>query len=226
MTCEELRELAPEIALDIADGEERARALRHLSECAECRRLIAQLSEVADELLVLPAAKDPPVGFESRVIARLGPAAKPQRRRLRRVALVVAPALAAAAVAAAALVAVYSDDHTLAERYRETLERADGRYFQAQPLLGPTGERAGVAFGYEGRPSWVLVTVEPPFRPMVSSAELVTDTGRTIRLPSFRIDPDSGVWGDAIPVGLGEVGSIRLLGQRPGDVIEASLGGN
>lgn len=225
MTCDELRELAPELALDVADGEERALALRHLSECPDCRRLVEQLSEVADELLVLPAPMDPPVGFESRVFARLGPAEKPQRR-LRQVALRVVPALVAAAVTAAVLVSVYSDDRRVADSYRETLERADGRYFQAQPLLDPAGERAGVAFGYEGTPSWVLVTVERPFRGSVSAAELVTETGRTIRLLSFRLDPENGSWGGAIPVSLGEVDSIRLLGQRPGEVVQASLGGN
>jgi hypothetical protein len=224
MTCEQLRELAPEIALDVADGEERAQALRHLSDCPDCRRLVEQLSEVADELLVLPAPKDPPVGFESRVIARLGPERKPQRR-LRRVALRVAPALAAAAVTAAVLVSVYSDDREVADRYRETLEQADGRYFGAQPLVDPEGDRAGVAFGYDGDPSWVLVTVDQPFRATVSAAELVTETQGTIPLPSFRLDSENGSWGGAIPVSLGEVDAIRLLGRGPGEVIEATLGG-
>jgi Putative zinc-finger len=53
MRCEEVRDLAPELALGIADGAERAEALRHLSACAECRRALEQLSQVADELLVL-----------------------------------------------------------------------------------------------------------------------------------------------------------------------------
>ena len=34
MRCDEIRDLAPEIALGIADGEQRAEALRHLSTCA------------------------------------------------------------------------------------------------------------------------------------------------------------------------------------------------
>ena len=38
MRCDEARELAPELALGIVDGEERAEALRHLSACADCRR--------------------------------------------------------------------------------------------------------------------------------------------------------------------------------------------
>ena len=68
MTCEELRDLAPEIALGTVDGEERAEALRHLATCTECRRVVDQLSEVADELLMLAPVQEPPAGFESRVI--------------------------------------------------------------------------------------------------------------------------------------------------------------
>ena len=72
MSCERMRDLAPEIALGIADGEERAEALRHLSTCGECRRVVEQLSQVADELLVLAPVQEPPAGFESRVVEAMG----------------------------------------------------------------------------------------------------------------------------------------------------------
>ena len=63
--CEETRGLAAELALGIVEGEERGRALEHLAVCPECRRRVEQLSEVADELLLLAPAKEVPVGFES-----------------------------------------------------------------------------------------------------------------------------------------------------------------
>ena len=44
MRCEEIRELSAEVALGIADGEQRAEVLRHISSCAECRRLVEELS--------------------------------------------------------------------------------------------------------------------------------------------------------------------------------------
>jgi hypothetical protein len=64
MRCEELHELAPEVALGIVEGETRADALRHLATCAACRRLVEQLSGVSDELLLLAPAQEPPVRFE------------------------------------------------------------------------------------------------------------------------------------------------------------------
>jgi Putative zinc-finger len=225
MSCEELRELAPEIALGTIDGEERADALRHLATCADCRRLVDQFSQVADELLLLAPIQEPPAGFESRVIEALGLQRPPARRRRARALLRrLTPPLAAAAVSAVALVAVYHDDHVTAERYRETLAQAGGRYFDAAPLRDETGRHAGVVFGYQGTPSWAFLTVDPSHRDRVSSAELVTKDKRTIPIVSLRLDRRNGSWGGAIPTDLYDVASIRLLGERPGEVLEASIG--
>jgi hypothetical protein len=227
MRCEEIRDLAPEIALGIADGQERAEALRHLSTCGECRHALEQLSQVADELLMLAPTEEPPAGFESRVVEALG-LERPPRRRLARwltprwLARRLAPALAAAAVTAAVLIGTYSDDRRTAERYRDTLALADGRYFQAEQLADETGARGGVAFGYEGSPSWVLLTVDPAHRDAVSRGELVTRDGRRIALTSLELDRD-GSWGGAIPVNLYKVASIRLLGESPGEILQASF---
>jgi hypothetical protein len=227
MTCEETRDLAPEIALGIADGEARAEALRHLATCAECQRVVGQLSQVADELLVLAPAQEPPAGFESRVVEAIGLQRPPRRHLPRRLSLRwlaprLGPALAAAAVTAVALISVYQDDHQTAERYRGVLDQADGRYFQAEPLADEMGARGGVAFGYEGSPSWLFLTVDPAHRDAVSRGALLTKDGRTIALPSLELDR-RGSWGGAIPVNLYRVASIRLLGDRPGEILQASF---
>ena len=222
MDCERVQELAPELALGIADGEERAEALRHLADCADCRRLLERLSEVSDELLTLAPVQEPPPRFEAGVLDRLEVAPRRRRRRLARVALTrVAPPVVAAAIAALALVAVYHDDRDLAERYRETLERADGRYFQASELVDPAGARAGTAFGYEGSPSWVMLIVDPGHREGISRAELVARDGERVPLAGFALDAASGSWGGTISTPLGEVAAIRLLGKRPGEVLKA-----
>ncbi len=229
MRCEETRDLAPEIALGIADGEERAEALRHLSTCAECRRAVERLSGVADELLLMAPAQEPPAGFESRVVDAIGlkPAERSRRPRWLRLSWLaprLGPALATAAVTAVALVAVYSDDHRTAERYRDTLDRAGGESFQADRLTDETGARAGVAFGYQGSPSWVFLTVNPEHRETVRSAELITKSGRKYDIPALRLDR-RGSWGGAIPVDLYDVKSVRLLGDSPGEVLQASFHG-
>jgi hypothetical protein len=229
MKCEEIHELAPEIALGIADGEERAEALRHLSSCAECRRAVERLSGVADELLLMAPAAEPPAGFEARVVEAIGLERPPRRRlprwlSLRWLAPRLGPAVAAAAVTAVVLVSVYSNDRQIADQYRDTLDRAGGQSFQAERLADETGARAGVAFGYEGSPSWLFLTVDPEHRDTVRTGELVTRDGRKIPVPELRLDR-RGTWGGAIPVSLYEVMSIRLLGGSPGEVLQASFRG-
>jgi hypothetical protein len=225
MRCEEIRDLTAELALGIADGEERAEALRHLSTCAECRREVEQLSQVADELLLLAPVQEPPAGFESRVVEAMGLERRPRRRRWFSpgwLAPRLGPALAAAAVTAAALIAVYQDDRQTADRYRAVLDQANGQYFLAERLADGTGAGGGVAFGYEGSPAWLFVTVTPAHREDITRAELLTKDGGTIPLPSFDLDR-RGSWGGAIPVELSGVSSIRLLGERPGEILQASL---
>jgi hypothetical protein len=226
MRCEDVQGLAAEIALGIADGEERAEALQHLSTCADCRRAVEQLTQVSDELLMLAPVQEPPPGFETRVVESLGLERAPRRRARwfapRRLALRVGPALAAAAVTATVLVSVYHDDVQTADRYRDTLAQAHGQYFEAERLTDATGAKAGVAFGYEGSPSWLLVTVDRSHRDQVASGELITKDGRTIRLRSLELD-SKGSWGAAIPVKLYNVASVRLLGDAPGEVLVASF---
>jgi hypothetical protein len=64
--------------------------------------------------------------------------------------------------------------------------------------------------------------VDPSHRDAVTRAELQTKDGRTIPLRSLHLDAE-GSWGGAIPVKLYQVASVRLLGDRPGDVLQASF---
>jgi Putative zinc-finger len=71
MGCDQVRDLAPELALGIAEGQERVAALSHLTGCPGCRQLVSDLSSVGDGLLLLAPSREPPRGFESGVLARL-----------------------------------------------------------------------------------------------------------------------------------------------------------
>ena len=220
MRCDEVRELAPELALGTTTGDERAEALRHLAGCADCRREVAQLSEVADELLMLAPVQEPPAGFESRVLERIAPRPK---RRARRFAPSIAAPVAAALATAVIMLAAFDDDRDLADSYRETLAVADGRYFQAGRLEGPGGVPAGFVFAYHGDPSWVMVVVDPGQREARYAGELVTTAGRRIPLPGFRLDPQTGSWGRVTPRGLRDVAAVRLVDRRDGATLEAAL---
>jgi hypothetical protein len=226
MSCEHTRQLAAELALGIADGADRAQALRHMAGCAECRRAVEELSEVADELLMLAPEREPPVGFESRVRARLQPEpARPPRRirRVRRAFSVLAPAAAAAALAVGVVLGATRDDARLADQYRSALATAHGSYFEAARLTAPGGSPAGLVYAYRGTPSWIFVYVDRTHRPTRYRVELTMTTGERVPLPSFQLDPATGSAGRAIPVDVHDVATVRLVGTTRGDVLEARL---
>jgi hypothetical protein len=223
MSCEQTRRVAAELALGIADGAERAEALRHLAECAECRRTVEELSTIADELLMLAPDREPPAGFESRVLARMRPPTAARTKRWRRVLAPVAAAGVAAVASVAIVFGATSDDRRLAAHYRATLAVAHGSDFEAARLQAPGRVRAGVVYGYRGTPSWVFVAVYRSYRSTAYTLELTMTSGRRVALPSFRLDPRTGSAGRTIPVDLRHVSSVRLIGAGDGDVLEASL---
>jgi hypothetical protein len=208
---EHVDELAAELALGVVNGEERSRALEHLAVCAECRRAVEELSEVADGLLLLAPSREVPIGFESRALAPLADRVRP-RRRWRPLAPLAAAA-AAAALAVAATLLVVEDDLQLASDYRGALATANGEGFRVAHLYSAPGDTRGTVFGYQGEPSWLMVIVDPAERPRVAGAELVLDDGERVALPSFALDPN-GSWGGALPVPLDRVSVVRLLPSR------------
>jgi hypothetical protein len=92
-SCTQFREVAPELALGVLGGAERAEAIIHANGCARCQALVTELTEVADALPLLAPEHEPPPGFERRVLA----AGRARRRRSTRRWIASAAAVAAAA---------------------------------------------------------------------------------------------------------------------------------
>jgi hypothetical protein len=217
---DEIRELAPELTLGTLEGEERGRALQHLAECPDCRRYVEQLAEVADELLLLAPHREPPAGFESRVLGEVVPAPQPKRRRRWR--LVLAPA-ASAAAAAAILFAIVAPDLRDASHYRHTLDTAHGKEFESYDLSDAAGDRVGTVFSYDGSPSWVHVDVDAGHRSGLRAAELVTDDGSRVPLRWFDLDSGGGS-GGSIPIDPNHVSVLRLTGGAGNEPLVARFG--
>jgi hypothetical protein len=209
LECAEARELFPELAAGVAAGDERARALGHLSGCPACRREFAGTAEVVDELLWLVPEHDPPPGLESSVLARLT-AAAPHRRRPRPRLLWAASIAAAAALAAGTVWWQTADDRELASGYRRTLAVAHGHDLSAAPLLAG-GAETGTVFAYEGSPSWIYVTFRsaPPQGRYV--VRLLTRDGRRLALRSFTARPGGTAWGSTIQVPIRQIQKLEFI---------------
>ena len=72
MTCAELADVSAELALGVLTGRERAVAIAHLNACEACREDVRQLMATGEQLRELLPSAEPPAGFESRVLERLG----------------------------------------------------------------------------------------------------------------------------------------------------------
>ena len=223
MGCDQVRELAADLAIGIADGQQRDAALRHAATCPGCRRLVSELSSVVDDLLLLAPSQEPPSGFATRTLARISPPTG--RRRATRAGARHLPAghrwLARLAVAASIIVAlgvgagtvyqVTSADRRLADSYRSVLTQGQGSFFAAAPVRGPTG-RAGTLFGYQGNPSWLWATAHmPDAGAQRFSVQLITRDGRHLPAGTAVLGGARDTWAALISVNLTNVAQVRFV---------------
>jgi hypothetical protein len=211
--CAEVRELAPELALGIVGGPERAEALQHASECGPCRALVGELSEAADALPLLAAEAEPPPGFEERVLAAMK---APRRRNRRRIAALVAVAAAAATIVSIVGVRVVE---SVQDTDRIVTAASDLRSAQ---MNGANGVDVGNVFVSNGTPSSVVVNVN--YWVPSGNYGIEFRTGSTGKhLGDVSIHDGRGSWGGVAALPRGAAGSIVLVGGDGGVVCEARL---
>jgi hypothetical protein len=145
INCAQLADAAPELALGVLFGRERADALEHLDGCSSCQQLVSSLSGVTDELLrTLAPSVQPSRGFEARVLAALTPPGRTQPQRAKRRGVV-------AALAVAACVALLAGVFVVGESTRPALAAAKMR--------SPAGEVVGWIYVDRQEPVGVYLTL-------------------------------------------------------------------
>ena len=218
--CEETRELLPELALGILGGEERARALEHLTRCADCSSELAALSRAADGLLTLAPQQEPPAGFEDRVLARLR--RERPRHRARRITTFAAAAALIAIVAGGGVWVSTAHDRKLASYYQGVLGIAHGTELAAAKLETADGISGGEVFTYEGKPSWIFVVVRAPVGDGVYQ---ITGTvhGASTRLGVVRVSHGKGDWGGTTSADMSSIAEIRVVDQDGQQVLHGTV---
>jgi hypothetical protein len=233
MGCAEFADAAAELALGVLTGRERARALAHLDRCEACRENVRQLTVTGEELVGLLPAIEPPAGFETRVMERLGlgtPAPDPARplgpaRRFgRKLADWIGGGwtgrggvsyprrmLSAAAVAAAVIVAGLGGWGL----HAATSSPAASPLSSAA-LLTARHQTAGKVFFYDAGHRWLYMSVD------IRSADGAVGNGTVIcqvegpdghltTVGSFQLTGGSGYWGSPDPVTNGPLTGARLV---------------
>jgi len=197
MGCAEFADSAAELALGVLTGRERAEALAHLDHCEACREHVRQLTITGEQMLGLLPAAEPPAGFETRVLDRLGlsaPAPQPvshRRRPAREYGFSPRRLLAAAAV----LVAVAGAALGGWGLHASTAPAASSALTSATLLASDDHGNVGTVFVYNGQPRWMYMTVD-------------LESGN---VGSFRLADGYGSWGSPAWTGSGSPVGARLV---------------
>ena len=138
---------------------------------------------------------------------------------------VAAAAVLAAAIGAGSVFVTTANDRRLAQSYRAVLAEGQGSSFAAAPLRGAQG-RIGTVFGYQGQPSWMVVSVRPgvPDEGRLQVQALTRD-GRYLTLGKAVLGGGNRAWGGQLPVDLAELHELRFARSDGRTVFTATFGG-
>jgi Putative zinc-finger len=241
MGCQEFSDVAAELALGVLTGRERAQALAHLDHCASCREEVGQLTATGEGLLGLLPSVEPPAGFETRVMDRLGltaPAPSPASPASRagwtsRIPLLgrkparpaatgparppgrTRRALALAAVTLAVVAAGLGG-----WGLRPGTPAPAGTPLSSATLLSASHQAAGKVFLYQGSSRWLYMSVDVPAQNGTVICEVESGNGHITTVGSFRVTDGRGYWGSPVPATQGQLTGARLVG--PGGTVLAT----
>ncbi|MBL3664919.1 hypothetical protein JL475_02580 [Streptomyces sp. M2CJ-2] len=224
--CRRLRDSAAEVALGVLPAQERAEALAHLQRCPTCRENVRELARTADELLHLIPGHEPPEGFETRVLQRIGLSPRRRRRTLRqRFALGLAAAVAAAALA----VGGWAIGVTSAPSPSDTGPARPDRLLSAD--LTSHSRDVGRVFAYTGQPHWLYMSVDVADFPAHARAALhgtltcriERADGSTTTIGTFSLTTGYTHWVAPYPAGSSPVTEVHLLAADRSVVAGATL---
>jgi len=187
--CARLHEVGAELALGVLPPKDRAAAIAHVRDCTTCERYVQDLAAIGDRLTGLPTAVEPPLGFDGRVLRRLGF----RRRRLW---------LVAAAVVLAVLIG--AGGWVLREMVHDDLTKA---------MIVADGHQVGDVFTYTDGPPWVYVELTALPASGTVRCQLILANGRLIDAGSFRITSGAGGWGGPAPLREAELVEVRILAE-------------
>src|SRR5579875_2258236 len=205
MSCRDFDDVAAELALGVLTGRERAEAVAHLDECDSCREHVRQLSLTGEQMLGLLPSREPPAGFESRVMGQLGLVAPARRPKLSRRMLTIA-------AAALAVVAVGAGGWELRGATSASPPATATAPLRSAALRTAAHQNAGKVWLYNGNPRWLYMGVDAgeTHGNETVRCQLKEGDGTVITIGTFKLDDGYGAWGSPYPVNAGNVTGAQL----------------
>jgi hypothetical protein len=204
MTCAEVRELAPELALGILSGAERAEVVLHVNGCARCQAYVAELTEAADVIPQLVPELEPPAGFEARVMHRLGEGERRSRRRW--LAAVAAVAAAAMIVSVTVVRVVESNDDS-----QSALAPPTTTVHQRPVQVAMEGDGAPAGWAYVSNAHGVAVSVDYGIPAGSYGVRVEPASGSPETIGTVQVDSQRGSWTGRSEQALGPGSRIALV---------------
>lgn len=224
MNCAEFADVAAELALGVLTGRERADALAHLDQCDACAANVRQLTTAGEALLGLLPSMEPPPGFETRVMARLGfptpeptPAFGQENRSDKKLSHRTRRMLAAAAAVAAVAGAGFGGwglHAATSPSLSASASRAAPPTLTTVKLLTADHDDAGEIYVYTGSgPRWMYMSIDldSASRTQTVICQLESADGRVTTVGAFTLANGYGAWGSPAWVGDGTPVGARLV---------------
>jgi len=228
--CRALQTLLPEFAMGVLAGEERAIVVAYLDTCPVCRAEAAEFTSATDAVLDAVPAAEPPVGFETRVVASVAVLADqrgdyantaPRRGRFGRTApgarssgwrrrvFVGAIAAASAAIAATTAVVVDATQHPASA-------------LSTGELLTPEGRPMGAVFVHGGPNAFVFLSMwglddQGQYRCLA-----LLDDGTSVPLWEFTAKGTTHDWGGRLQIDPAHIVQAQLV-EASGQVIASGV---
>ena len=214
--CNDVRELAPELALGTLSGAERAETLLHVNGCARCQALVADLTDVVDRLPLLVPEVEPPAGFGRATVAAMTGARR--RVRFRRWAAIAATA-AAAAIVSVTIVRVVDTDPS------RPAAVAANPTMRTVPMVGAGGLPAGRVY-LTGATETVdlALTVEYAVPDGRFGIEVRPPNGVAARVGEVDVADGRGWWMGTVSIPPGHDAVLALVDSSGRVLCHASLG--
>ena len=206
--CQALRAAAADLALGTLDGTERGEGLAHVAGCPDCQAHVQELTEVVDHLLASAPEAEPPAGFESAVIARIGAEGRATVTRL--------PRRGFLALVAAAVVLILGG--LGAGRLQGHDAGSGGAQLASATMETTGGDAVGEVWRYGGDdavlfvsvPAWSDIAFAGPQAPSYA-LRLELGDGTTTEVGDFTLGGGRSSWGMATGVDGADIAAVSVV---------------
>jgi Putative zinc-finger len=221
---DEHSDLLAELALGILTGRERAATLAHVDTCPRCAEELEQLARAADAVVQVAPEMEPPLGFEVRLLDRMGVASPTSRRTVpMRWALAAAAAVVVLGLGLGFGLTSGSTSHSNPTQAVHPTGGPSGAHLVATADLRLAGHAVGKVFTYGGSSPWMFMTLADSTARGRVICEVITKDGVVHKVGSFKAEKGYGAWGAPLPVAPQDVRTAEVVSSDGAVVATASL---